>query len=66
MEQKSKFDKVMGALLKEHPEYKPVVYKAYAYGTAWEAEPDFYSENIQEIHYKLNLNNRIQKYIILN
>ena len=40
------FDKVMGALLKEHPEYKPVVYKAYAYGTAWEAEPDFYSENI--------------------
>lgn len=40
------FDKVMGTLLKEHPEYKPVVYKAYAYGTAWEAEPDFYSENI--------------------
>ena len=40
------FEKVMGKILKENPEYKPVVYKAYAYGTAWEAEPDFYAENI--------------------
>lgn len=40
------FEKVMGTLLKENPEYKPVVYKAYAYGTAWEAEPDFYADNI--------------------
>lgn len=40
------FDKVMGMLLKEHPDYTPVVYKAYAYGTAWEAEPDYYADNI--------------------
>ena len=40
------FEKTMGKLLKEHPEYKPVVYKAYAYGTAWEAVPDFYADNI--------------------
>lgn len=40
------FDKVMGSILKENPGYTPAVYKAYAYGTAWEAEPDFYSANI--------------------
>lgn len=40
------FDKVMGLLLKEEPEYDPIVYKAFAYGTAWEAEPDYYAENI--------------------
>lgn len=40
------FDKVMGQLLKENPDYTPVVYKAYAYGTAWEAEPDYYADNI--------------------
>lgn len=41
------FEKVMGALLKENPEYTPVVYKGYAYGTAWEAEQDYYSDNIR-------------------
>lgn len=40
------FDKVMGMLLKEHPDYTPVVYKSYAYGTAWEAEADYYADNI--------------------
>lgn len=40
------FEKVMGNILKQNPQYRPVVYKAYAYGTAWEAEPDFYTENI--------------------
>ena len=40
------FEKVMGKLLKEHPDYRPVVYKAYAYGTAWEAAPDFYADNV--------------------
>lgn len=40
------FDKVMGQILKEDPEYTPVVYKAYAYGTAWEAEKDYYRNNI--------------------
>lgn len=41
------FEKVMGRILKEDPEYTPVVYKAYAYGTAWEAEPDYYGENVR-------------------
>ena len=40
------FDKVMGRILKKDPDYTPVVYKAYAYGTAWEAEPDYYGENV--------------------
>lgn len=41
------FDKVMGKILKENPQYHPVVYKAYAYGTAWEAEPDFYADTVR-------------------
>lgn len=41
------FDKVVGMILKENPSYHPIVYKAYAYGTAWESEADFYeSDNI--------------------
>lgn len=40
------FEKVMGQLLKDNPDYAPAVYKGYAYGTAWEAEPDYYTENI--------------------
>lgn len=40
------FDKIMGHILKENPEYRPVIYKAYAYGTAWEAEGDYWAENI--------------------
>ena len=40
------FEKVMGNILKENPEYTPVVYKGYAYGTAWEAAQDFYGDNI--------------------
>lgn len=41
------FDKVMGVILKEKEDYRPVVYKSYAYGTAWEAETDFYAQNIR-------------------
>ena len=40
------FDKVMGQILKEEQDYKPVVYKAYAYGTAWEAVPDYYGDYV--------------------
>ncbi len=40
------FDKVMGQILKDNPDYSPIVYKAYAYGTAWEAEQDYYADNI--------------------
>ncbi len=35
------FDEAMGLILKENSNYKPVVYKAFAYGTAWTARNDF-------------------------
>lgn len=41
------FEKVMGKILKENPQYRPMVYKGYAYGTAWFGEADFYSINLQ-------------------
>ncbi len=40
------FEKVMGKILRENPGYRPVVYKAYAYKTAWYAEADFYETNL--------------------
>lgn len=38
------FEKVMGRILQKEPDYTPVVFKAYAYSTAWMAEPDFYEQ----------------------
>ena len=40
------FEKVMGNILKENPDYRPQVFKGYAYNTAWYAQPDFYEQNI--------------------
>lgn len=40
------FEKVMGKLLKENPDYRPQVFKGYAYSTAWYAQPDFYEINL--------------------
>lgn len=40
------FDKVMGRILKEEPDYRPGIFKGYAYGTAWAAEPDYHTVNI--------------------
>ena len=40
------FEKVMGKILREHPDYRPVVYKAFAYKSAWYAEADFYETNL--------------------
>lgn len=40
------FDKVMGRILKENADYRPVVYKGYTYYTAWVGEYDYYRENI--------------------
>lgn len=40
------FEKVMGNVLKENPDYTPIVYKAYAYGTAWEADADYYGDQV--------------------
>lgn len=41
------FEEVMGELLREDAAYRPTVYKAFAYGTAKDAELDFYEENIR-------------------
>lgn len=41
------FEKAMGRILKEEPDYQPLVLKGYAYNTAWEAENDFYEENLR-------------------
>lgn len=40
------FEKVMGKILREQSDYRPQVFKGYAYSTAWEAPKDFHSENI--------------------
>ncbi|MBR4990289.1 MAG: PIG-L family deacetylase [Oscillospiraceae bacterium] len=40
------FEKVMGKILKEEPDYRPEVLKGYAYATAWEAVDDFHAENL--------------------
>lgn len=41
------FEKVMGRILNSDGTYRPLVYKGYAYNTAWEAEWDFYGENLR-------------------
>lgn len=38
------FEKVMGRILQKEPDYTPVVFKGYAYSTAWMAEADFYEQ----------------------
>lgn len=40
------FDKVMGQLLKEHPNYHPLVFKGCTYASAWHAASDFFAINI--------------------
>ena len=40
------FDRVMGTLLKEEPDYSPAVFKGFAYSTAWYAQADFFETNI--------------------
>lgn len=41
------FERVMGEILKEVPDYSPVVLKGFAYSTAWEAEMDFFEVNMR-------------------
>ncbi len=38
---------VLGKILKTTPDYRPIVYKGYAYSTAWEAVDDFRSLNLK-------------------
>ncbi|MBO7251077.1 MAG: PIG-L family deacetylase [Oscillospiraceae bacterium] len=40
------FEKVMGRILQNNPAYRPLVFKGYAYSTAWYAEPDFFEVNL--------------------
>lgn len=40
------FEKVMGEVLKENENYKPEVFKGFAYITSYFGIPDYYSENI--------------------
>ncbi len=46
-------EKAMGRILNARQDYRPLVFKGYAYNTAWEAEDDFYAENLlaaQDVH----------------
>lgn len=40
------FEKAMGTILKEKDGYYPVVFKGFAYNTAWYGRRDFYADNI--------------------
>ncbi len=37
---------IMGELLKEQPDYQPLLFKGFAYGTAFDAAADFYRANL--------------------
>lgn len=39
------FDRALGIILKNNPDYAPYVYKGFVYFTAWDAPPDFDSVN---------------------
>ena len=39
------FERVMGEILKERPDYSPAVFKGYGYSTAWYAQYDFFEPN---------------------
>lgn len=41
------FEKALGELLKETPDYRPCVFKGYAYLTAYYSEPDFFGDNLK-------------------
>ena len=40
------FDEVVGEILSERSDYRPEVYKKFAYATAFTAAPDFYAPNL--------------------
>ena len=43
------FEEVMGEILSERSDYRPEVYKKFAYATAFTAAPDFYSTNLRAV-----------------
>ena len=36
------FEEALGNVLERHPDYHPTVYKGFCYGTAWNADEDYY------------------------
>ena len=47
------FEKAMGRILNARQDYRPLVFKGYAYNASWDAESDFYGENLlatQDVH----------------
>lgn len=36
------FEEALCRVLRDHPDYHPLVYKGFCYGTAWDAVPDFH------------------------
>lgn len=40
------FEEALGKILKENDEYRPCVYKGFAYSTAWDGKNDYYAPNI--------------------
>lgn len=44
------FEEVMGDILKEKQDYRPIVLKSFGYSSAWRANPDFYRLNIKSVH----------------
>lgn len=43
------FEEVMGEILSERTDYRPEVYKKFAYATAFNAAPDFYAANLRAV-----------------
>lgn len=54
------FEEAMGNILKSEKGYHPIVFKAFAYNTAWRAKNDFYSLNLNSTSKpnKSKLNNK--------
>lgn len=46
------FEDAMSEILKDIPFYNPVVYKGFAYSTAWNGKEDYYSINAKSTHLK--------------
>ncbi len=40
------FEEALGRVLRQRGDYTPLVYKGFAYSTAWQAEDDFYADNL--------------------
>ena len=64
-------DELMGEILTQHHDYKPVMLKGFAYGTAFDAVEDFYRANLlstvkPEVGQSINLNYDVHALSIYN